>query len=390
MILPKNKRTAYKKNIRRQVLKKIKTFFSFLLMTIMLFSLSGCWDSIDVNEKSLLVSVGVDRKGKQHIFYAEIANLISEEDSSTDKFTLVKSTGDSFIDVRHEEDIKFDKLQYLGATKILILTADLTKSGMADYMYRQRRLPDYRKTLKIVTTFDKVENLFNVELKKDLSLGIAIDDMIKLLIDNGQIVEYDTSQILEYLSSYHVCFLLPCINIKDNENAFTGYSIIQKGYYKGYIPIAHSKGLLCFLNDQAKLMYNVPFEDKIAIVEVKLKRRNIIPFYNNKTIRFNTHFVFESQVQYLNVNEGLDDKAIMEVAKNLKALLMQDLNYAIAQSQNIFKGDYLGFYNAFRISYPNEIKEMDWYEEYLSTKIKITVETSLNPGGALDYDPPKN
>lgn len=372
------------------LVKGSKVSITILLVLILLFIFTGCWDAVDVNDKSILISVGVDRKGNDHIFYAEIANLMSEEDSQSDKFTLVRSVGNSFIGVRHEEDIKFDKVQYLGATQILILTADLTKSGMADYMYRLRRLPDYRKTLGIVTTFEKVEDLFNIELKRQLSLGETIDGMIKTLVGNGQAVQYDTSQILEYLSSDNVCFVMPNINIKDNQTALTGYSVIEKGYYQGYIPIAQTKGLLCFLSDNAKLKYNVPFRDKIAIVEVNLKKRYIKPSFKEEAIKFNTDFVFESQVQYLNVNEGLDESAIKEVEKNLKAMIKKDIYYTIAQSQQIFKGDYLGFYNTFRISYPNEIKAIDWYKEYLTAKINVTVETSLDPGGMLDYDPPKN
>lgn len=390
MTLQKNNNNRDKKCLATLHSKIIKPFITLLLVILIVFVFAGCWDSLDVNEKSMLISVGIDRKGEEYIFYAEVANLTSEEDSTADKFTLTKSVGNSYIDVRSQEDIKFDRVQFLGATEILFLTVDLTKSGMEDYMYRLRRLSDYRRTLGIVTTFEKVEDLFNVELARQVSLGETIDGMMETLVGNGQAIQNNTSEILEYFSSDNACFLLPNINIKENQTALTGYSVIEKGYFQGYIPIEKTKGLLCFLNDEARLQYNVPFEDKIAIVEVNLKERIIEPLYNGKTIDFNTRFKFESKVRYLNMNEGLDENAIKKVTQNLESMLIKDIYYAFSQSQNIYKADYLGFYNAFRISFPNEIKEMDWYKEYLSTKINLTVETSLDPGGMLDYDPPKN
>lgn len=369
----------------------LKKSVCVLLIIFILSIVSGCWDSMDINDKNIATTIAIGREGDQYIFHAEIANLMAdtENNGKTKKYFLVKSYGKTYIDARLDLDIKVDKREYLGATQTMILTEDLTKNGINEYMYRVRNLTEYRRTLDIVTTFNAVEDLFYNESKKDLSMGETIKSTLDTLRDNGQAIHYGFSQILEWLTSDYVCFLLPNVNIENNEIAFTGYTVLKKGFYSHYIPIEESNGLLCFLHDQAKLTYNVPFGDNIAVVEVKLKNRKIQPNYADKQITFDASFTFDSQVQYLNVNDGLDDSAVIEVTENLKAILKEDLNNAIIQSQNICKGDFLGFYNAFRITYPNEIKQMDWYEAYLKSKINISVETSLDPGGMYDYDPPK-
>lgn len=368
-----------------------KKIVFLLLMISMLCTVSGCWDSKDINDMNFVTATAIDKKGDQYIFLVEVANLAAESEGNrkANKYFLTKAYGKSYIETRVDLDIKMDKKEYLGATQTLILTRDLAKSGIQEYMYRLRNLIEYRRTLEIVTTSDKVEDLFYNVSQKDLSMGETIKSTLETLMKNGQVIHYSSSEILEWLTSDYICFLLPNTNLKDNEIAITGYTVIKKGYYNGYLPIEDSNGLLCFQHNQAKLIYNVPFKKNIAIVEVKLKKRQIKPVFNDNKITFDVSFKFQSQVQYLDVNEGLDESAIKEVTTNLKAMIIKDLNNAVVQSQNTFKGDYLGFYNAFRVSYPNEIKEMNWYKEYLTSKINIMVETSLDPGGTLDYDPPK-
>lgn len=364
-----------------------------LFIISMLILISGCWDSMDINEKNIATATAIGREGELFTFYAEIANLTAgtKGSSKAKKYFLIKSYGKTYIDARLDIDIKVDKKEYLGATQTMILTSDLTKHGIDEYMYRIRNLTEYRRTLDIVTTFNKVEDLFNIESQKNLSMGETIKQTLDTLIKNGQAIKYSSSEIMEWLTNDYSCFVLPSANIKNNEIAITGYTVLKKGIYSGYISIKESNGLLCFLNDQAKLTYNVPFGNKkIAIVEVQIKNRQIQPKYLDKEITFDASFTFDSQVQYLNINDGLDEDAVEEVKKNLTGMLLKDLKHAVVQSQEIYKGDFLDLYDVFRISYPSEIKKMDWSEKYLESKISISVETSLDPGGMYDYNPQKD
>jgi len=365
----------------------------FILLLIMTLLFTACWDALDINAKDLTTAVVVDKIGEDYAFIVEVANLAPKKtngekgESEDENYSIVDSKGKTFADARANLDNKLDKPIFLGTVRMLVLTENMAKEGVGEYLYRLRNLYEYRKALNIVTTSSDPENLLELQKGSPVSAGHTIEDILNKLYKTGNTIETSASDALEKLSSEHTCFLLPDINIIGEAIALTGYSVIHDSYYIDQIPITETKGINFILNDKVECIYVVPFKDHRATVDVELKKKKITPFYKNKKISFRTEFELDGLVKYLDINDGFDEESQREVEKNLKQMIEKDINSAILKSQKEIECDYLDFDEVFRIKFPNEYEKMDWYKAYLDSYIEVNIELELDPGGDYDYNP---
>lgn len=368
----------------------LRNVLSILIVIIISLSLTGCWDSMEINEKDLTTTLIIDKVMDNYHFIVEIASLSHksvEGDSQNENFTVVQSYGKTYVAARLNLDNKLANPIYLGTVRMLILTEDMADDGIGEYLYRLRNLHEYRKALNIVVTSEDPIEMLEIQSSSSISAGHAIEDVLSKLEKSGNAIKSSASEILEKLSSEHGCFLLPNINIDGENLAFVGYSVIQDEKLSATIPIESVKGIHYILNKDVKYIYVIPYDEYEATLEVVMSKKDIIPTYTDGEISFRLNFEFEVLVKYMSTNHGLDDAAVKQLEVGIKESLTKDICDAIYESIYVVECDYLDFDQIFRINYPTEYSELDWGEVYMDSKTSVNVEIKLDPGGPFDYNP---
>lgn len=370
-----------------------KTIRAIALVLLAAVLLSGCWDAMDINKKDIATAVLVDKEDEDYVIYVEIANLVNISNQSTDNsgtssvFFILSGNGPTFAAARRSLDSKMDKPLFLGTVGILIITVDLLKGGIGEYMNRMRQDVTYRKIGFIVSTMEEPLNILTARSENEASVGNAAEKTLENMIGAGNAVEITTADVLEYTSGKHAGFLLPNVDIESSQPTLNGYSVIHENHYIGFLPFSQARGAVYFLNPKGKWVYTVPYGENIATIEAALAGKSIQPHYTNGSIRFDVNFTFHSKVKYLTQGNGLDKKAQAELKENLSKALADEIYQTIVKAQKGFHCDYLGFKDAFRISYPHEYEDMVWDDEFVKAQFFIQIKTSLDPGGAMNYNP---
>ncbi len=369
----------------------VKRFIILVLTGLFALLSSGCWDAVNVNNKSLITLVALDRKEEQLIFHIELPNLALGQSGGEgggaggghEQFSVVQGKGDTLTEARLSLDYKMDKPLFLGTVRSLVLTEDLAKYGLEKYMYRMQSDPEHRKAVGIVTTSENLDEFFDVKPANNVSIGHSIDELISSLYKKGHKVKNTTSDVLEFLAS-DSCFVLPDIGLMDGDIVCTGYTVIHRGKHNGFIPAEETKGLVWILADHPEWSYVVSMGDYEATVDVTLKKKTITPLYSKDNLTMDLDFEFESEIMYLSDDIAVGRKQEDQIRQELQKLLLQDLHHAVEKSLSL-QCDYLGLKNIFRIHYPNEAKKLNWQKTYINSKIKISAKTSIEPGGMADF-----
>lgn len=369
---------------------QVKRALLLILALCTAISSSGCWDSTDINKKALITLVVTDRQDGEFVFYIEVPNLTlgqgQEGGSAREQYSIVSGAGATYAEARRHLNAKMDRPIFLGTTRALLVTDELTEQGIEEYMYRMQTMTDYRKTLLIATTRDTPEDVLSVIPENNVSIGYSVEETMRSNKDQGKLVTYTVSDLLEFLYAGY-CFVLINMDVRDGLLAYNGYTIIHEGKYGGFIPLEDSKGLVWLLGEKIERMYVVPVDGVQATIKVKLKKRDIKPSYADGRITFNISFAFESEVQYLSRNVPLDDQALEQTKAKLQAQLTDDIAAAINQSRS-FQCDYMGFKEQFRMAYPNVLKQIpkqEWVSYYTNATFNISVKTKLETG-MFDYE----
>jgi len=363
-----------------------------VLIFIVSLSFCSCWDSLDVNEKGMATTIVVGKEDDEDIFWVEFANLGGGQsegsgDGGGEKFTIVKATGETYAMTRKALDNKLPKPTFLGTVRIVAFTESMAKEGVAEYCNRMRNLQEYRKALNIIVIPDEAEELFDANKESSMSTGHTIEATVHKLNKTGNSVDSSLSQILDWLSGKHNCFLLPHFVAEEELLNLDGYSVINEGDLVSFIPMDESTGIHYLLNDFVISTYTVPYDKYNATVEVHLKGKKVETSYRNNQVNYDIHFDFFALVKYLDTTKNLTTTYELEVEENLADLIADDLNIAINTSQTEPQSDYFDLCEYFRVKYPNIFKDMDWEEEYANAKFKFSLNINLLPGREYDYNP---
>lgn len=350
---------------------------------------AGCWDSRDANQKMLVTLVLTDRESDQFVFYIEAPRLEVGQgaEGEAEEYFVIRSEGATYAEARRALNVKTDSPIYLGTVRATVLTEGLARNGIDEYMFRMENMPDYRKTLDIITTRSPAAEFMSAKTDNSASVGDSVRTTLESLKQEGKSLEYKAGDVLQFMYAGY-CFVLPNMDILDGEATLTGYSIFHDAKYIDFIPLEESKGVVWLLGDNIRRLYTVPFgSGHLATVEVDKIKREIKPKFSDGQVSFDVRFSFDSKVQYLDSYLRFGKPLQTEVKQNLLVLLADDISAAITKSQQLYC-DYMGFKEKFRVSYPSEVEQLDWESAYADAAFTITVETTLDPGGSIDLEVP--
>ena len=366
----------------------------FIIIVLVLSMTTGCWDSRDIEEKSIVTTVVVDKTDIGYAFYVEIASISQSSDNqgnpqggSIKKSIVLKSEGTDFTEAREDLDRKSSNPNYLGGDQCVILTENMAYSGIEEYMYRLRQIPDYRKTLDVVVTPEKPEDLLNANTGNKELVGFVIEDTLQTLVDSGYCVHLSLADLLEALASPYKCYFMPTIGLRDKEIALIGYSVFYGGICKGFIPIEESEGLIIMRAKNPSGTFTIPYKDNRITVETHMTKRNTDVDYIDGKITLNIKYECDAMLLYLDKNIAVTDEVTQRASADLEKTLEKEISDTILKSQKTFGYDYLNFYNAFRIKYPDAAKNIDWLHLYPNAQFNVDVIVDLDTNGKLDYNP---
>jgi Ger(x)C family germination protein len=353
----------------------------------------GSKDSKDINDKMILTAVALDKKDDLVYIYVEIANIEygtnteGQSGGEAKKYVYVKAKGKSIPEARENLDRKLNRPTYLSAIRTILMTREFANEHLVEYFYRIRSEELYRKKVATVVVDSDIEELFENSNQKEMSVGFAIEEMLKNLEDIGTDFSKPTLAMIENVSGKYSSFLIPTIALEEGENSLIGYSVVDDITINGFIEVEEAKGVSFFKAKKPQFYYMVNYNENNLTIEVNLKKRSITPKSGSKEISFDVKMDFDASIMYGNKKTpyGFDKSDNEKITDILTALLKEELESTIERSQKDFKCDYLQFHDEFRIKYPSKFEKIDWGKEFVNAKVNISVKVDLSESWMMDY-----
>ena len=381
LILAKVKGHAY---------KKIELILTVLLCLMMM---AGCWDSKDIEDKKIATLVIVDKLEDKYSFFLEFAEQANGSSDGSDQkknkgnFMYQEAEGNTLAQAREALDAKTNKQVYLGAVNAVLITENLAKEGIAEYIYRLRDISDYRKVVDISITSEPPEAFEDVEAGAQ-GVGMAIENTLATLKALGEPYNHtDMGDVLEALADPYGSFVLPTVGIENKEVKITGLSVFEGEMLKGFIPWQDYGGIRYLKGVKPTCYCVVPLNDNEATIHTKLTKKKLTPTYSEDMVSFKVEVIFDAHLAYISDRAKVSEGDFNTLKDELEQHLKREIEEAIRISQQDFQCDYLGFSVPFRIKYPVVFRQMNWKEIFPKATITVEVKANLDASGTIDFLP---
>ncbi|WP_138203605.1 Ger(x)C family spore germination protein [Haloimpatiens lingqiaonensis] len=367
-------------------MRKYKILF---LLLIFPFLLSGCWDYDDIDKRSIVISIGVDKIYDKIQFATELAKLYARDGgdgkAAISDIHLDMAEGENFEKTRDEFEAKRPYGTFLGATRVVVFGENYAKEGIEPYLNRINETYDYRKTVLAVVCRGNPYEIFQTNIKNDISAGFLIEHIINSLFKTGNIMYTRVGDMISDLQFKDIGFAMPYFGVEDNSLECIGAAIMKDAKLIDvlYRKKDHDlfKGLIFLVGKPTIYTEETTIhkDDKNTISFISnLKNRKIsIEMSDNKQVIINIDLNFDLKLQYQYYNEIINNDDIknfeIDIARDIKSQVRKILN----KSQKEYQCDIFDFARYAKAQNPNEYKNINWLKKYPNAKININVVTNI-------------
>lgn len=365
-----------KKRIRRSLL---------WVVPISTMLLIGCWDYEDIDKKSLVISVGVDRVGDKVEFSTEVAKLTSEGEGTAEQVAIKGvyrdvSYGKTFEEARVSYDSKRPYPTFLGATRVVVFSEKYAREGIESYLNRINHIFDYRKTLPAVVSRDPPRKLFDFGVENDISVGFFIEHNLRFLERTGAVLYPRIGELLSNIAMGEIGYVLPYIGIDEGAVRYLGLAVMKDSKLIEIIDVKDTKGILYILTHQFQSTQAIPSPKEngnLYSVKKTLEKRRIKTDYADGRPIIRIQLDLKAELQYQYHMEPISYEEIKKLEQEISQQVKKDILEIIERTQKEFECDIFRFGMYFRADHPDIYKQIKWKEEYPKADIRVIVKTKI-------------
>ncbi|MTI71624.1 MAG: Ger(x)C family spore germination protein [Firmicutes bacterium] len=354
-----------------------------IILVIPSLILTGCWDYQDIDKRSIIITVGVDHIKGDVEFATEVARLVpSAGEAKIAKQDIYKdlSYGKTFEFARVDYDSRRPFPTFLSATRVVVFGPNYAKEGVEPYMNRINKMYDYRKTLLTVVSREPASELIQTKVKKSISVGFLIEDMMTFLSEKGTALYPKVGEILSDISLGDVGYILPYIGKSQESIKYLGLAIMKESKLIGTVDVKNSEGILYLLAEDPVFTEIVTLEndkENKYSFRIKIGDRKIKSEYKEGKPIINVDLELKNQLQYQYYVGPINDEEKKILEKKISKVVKKYITDIIKRSQEEFECDIFSFAKYFRADNPKVYKKIDWSKEYPEIKINVNVKSKI-------------
>ncbi|MEH6948093.1 Ger(x)C family spore germination protein [Bacillus sp. JJ634] len=398
---------------------KAKRIFLLIFLVPLL---TGCWDSREIEQRSTILAIGIDKAGpgaeerEPEVSHRKGDISIPEEDmieitvqiaipgriplgpqvgAGEKKPVLVVSVvGHTIEDAIYNLQQEIADEIFLGHLRLIVLSEEVAKEGVKRFNDYLRRNPEIRRTASIVVSKEKASKYMEVspELERVPSLYLA--EMVDSLVDLGKFPESFIGKFWSAFSSKGQDGYLPYFQIKGKKTIqINGLAYFQGSKMVGKTRPQEIGSFMAGIGAEKggyPIFTDIPGNKEIALVQaVKRKTKIKASLKNGKPhilvkVRYEGK-ISEKESPNVKIKKEEDIRALERGFSNTGQKSLSDL---IAKTQKA-KSDIFGFGEYFRGKFPEYWKqnvktEEDWRNIYENLSYDVEVDTYIRHSGMKD------
>lgn len=360
-----------------------------VLMILLMFAISGCWDIEDLDDRAPIIALGLDAAPNNMVMASAQVPLFEPPpvlgaSASEKSFHTITSIAKTSYGAATGLENKAAKSIFWGHLKAVVVNSALAERGLKQYCSFLERLPQIRPQCLMVLTSTTTQDLLSVSLSSKMLPGLAIFDFLMLTAKWDEFYPMPVWIFTTEMENGPVDPFLPIISYDQEEQVFRseGLAVFHRDRLVGKLSENESRMALLIMGKakNAYLTVPVPGMGEITLHGMSANSRL-------KICRIRPKIVFQVEVkangmagEITSDRTNLKTGDIKKIEHAIAASLKKDMLATIRHLQQV-RSDIIGFGDTVRADQPTIWKKLNWDQEYPRLIMQLKVRFNLEQVG---------
>jgi spore germination protein KC len=367
-----------------------------IMLSCLLF-LSGCWDSRDVEQRTNVVSIGIDQgEASDQVLVSlqiPIPRMISGGKGGQggggggQPVKIVTAKGSTFLDGIEDLQHKVNQEISYGHTRVIAIGEEIARGGLRNVIDGLRREPQIRRMLwPIIVRNGKAADLLPVKTELKQIPAVYLMSMIENEIDIGTLPDPTLGHFYNTLSNSaeEPIMIAAEVNGKD-EITISGLAVFRDDKLVGYLDFKETSVLLQVAgeNDGGEFTFQVGDKpDEAVTYEPQLKDTKYDFSYKNGKVHIEVDVILEGEVTELTASVAKSqEKTLERLNKVIEQGYEKRASEAIGKLQKELRTDVLGFGSKLRAFHYGIWQKIDWTSAFPEAEVDVNYHVYIRSTG---------
>lgn len=374
-------------------MKFFKKFLILIIVLLLIFINTGCWNYREIEALGLVAGVAVDRNptNNNYILTVQILNTESTSTQNLIKVENYTEEGETiFFTVRKIIQIVGKKL-YWSHAKVLILSTEIAREGLSSTIDWFIRDSEPRPNMWILISREKTAKEILINQSSD---GKATAFILNKIIESHSIshrfVDNDLWRFSRSIITKDIDTLAPGVSLYKENSSRTDVivedtAVFSKDKLVGWLVGGD--------NIYLELLRNTSVTGIIRLLSANNTKTNItLEFFDNKTFtkpeykngQFTINILLKPVIAIDEISSVEDavDKNSIKFQRQVNAYMEQRITNFILKSQKKFNADIFGYKKEVMIKYPAIWKRMSAIDPDIFNKFNFSVKVDSTIKGS--------
>ncbi|MBM7570796.1 Ger(x)C family spore germination protein [Aquibacillus albus] len=386
----------------------IKKFLFIHLFVLLLFTLSGCWDSRELNEIALASALAFDKEDDTIIVTAQVLNpgeLASGQSGASGRVPVssYQSSGKTVFEAIRKMTTELPRKLYLSHIQYIVFGEELAKEGIGD-------------AIDFLSRDHEMRSDFFVSVSREVEAGEILNILStleknpanKLYLSNqssarnwGETTQTTIDELLINLMTHQTQTVLSVIIVSGDPNdgndlsnvekvqsdakaLYSGMAVFKEDRLIDWLDVYESRGVNLARGEIQSSIITIPCEEEgeLAIEIIKGAAKTLVN-KKREELEGTNEVNLQGRIGDVQCKTQLDtNKDIKKIEEDTSKVLKEEINRSIEKLQSL-ESDVIGFGQSYAQKYPQEWEKIKatWGTTFADMPIKINVKVKISNTG---------
>lgn len=228
------------------------------ITVLMIFLLTGCWDSAEINKREYLFAVGIDKKDDSLKFTSEIPKI---NEGSEEQRIVYSKECINFADFYSTSYLHSEKAISDRLMQVIVLGEDTARDSetFKKIFDEIQRSPQMNRRVKICIAKGFAEDIINTEIPSNPIVGRFLSDMlVKLKRESYQDI-YTFDEAILHLGQTGSA-MVPVVEINEKSLKIERAAVVKEYQLIGFLETEEVESIMILLNPDKANIKNINIE----------------------------------------------------------------------------------------------------------------------------------